>query len=247
MIGAELTFERVSDSRMDFILQSAGVLENGSIRIRSYEGIVYSRTGEEKLILHATRCYESGMKNWQEAEHPIQRWDCSHLLFSFEQSSSTKNHATLQEFPVDDGSVLKKKDLFRIDQSDEQKGPLPFAGRVVACNPFGRCAVWSRNAGKILADGQTIRVEPIPPGEAYGDKKRIKDQKNNLSILTEGTLIVRKRMQNVVIIDQKKNLKDSQPGGLLGDPRDGNLMILPRGDVWISWIRRRKKGGGLFD
>ncbi len=166
-----------------FHLRVLGRDRKGAIRVRQYEGEVHRF--EERIELRSERCYLFGKREWDDRMTPLKRWECDHLVFAFESPSNFARTERL--YPVVDSVRGEFTEWFQATplepmpaseaigdaaDSDSQTRPIFFAGQIYPI-PRGESlpddagvVVWGFQAGRLLRDGQILKVRGRSQGGA---------------------------------------------------------------------------------
>lgn len=150
-----------------FRLRMAGRDRKLALRMRSYEGRAVMRDG--RLELRAQRCYEFGKRAWEGRLVPQERWDCDHLVFSFESSDEFRTRKVLLGVKTDRSRFsdwMGRFDLTPLPLPDGRPllrdlrpdSDAYFAGRVMGVLENGKVVVWGYRAGYLIKRGQELEL-----------------------------------------------------------------------------------------
>lgn len=173
----QVEIERLQDSSAtEFTMTMVGRLQNGSYRVRRYEGRAIL-TGKGGMELRAIRCYNLGKKEIEDKLVPLERWDCDHLIFAF-RSDPSGSGSWLYDSTENSRTRATKWigpfDLVPLVPASWREKAV-FAGQVMETLPGGEIVVWGPGGASILRDGQRLQVADArgDAGEAKGSLRVI--------------------------------------------------------------------------
>ena len=147
----EILFKKMNKSpHSRFYMSIAGKDLGGNFRLRSYEGTSH-RTGNT-LEMRVEKCYVFGKKSIDERLSPMERWDCDHLIFSFEI----------------EGAILKWASSPRTKFSDwtgpfnptREPGGALFSAQILEILPDGSVIAFGKDASRHLNPNHTMSLFP---------------------------------------------------------------------------------------
>lgn len=123
----------------------------------------------DRLELRTERCYLFGKREWEARMVPQQRWDCEHLIFTFQSQDNFRTRRALRGQPgarTRYADWLGRFDLVPLPRPDgtpltrtvdRSRDPY-FAGRVMEILENGRVVVWGYRAGFLLKRGAILEL-----------------------------------------------------------------------------------------
>ena len=246
-----------------FYMRILGRDSEGSIRIRQYEGDAVL-TASNQVELRSERCYLFGKKNWDDRLAPIQRWTCDHLYFLYESDSNFARREMLRPVngPRQDGvewfQATPLEPLPLNSAGNSEDGP-HFAGQIFPLTAEESASlpdnadivVWGYNAGRLLRNGQVLRVQVRP--RHYGTNISVQDSSRNQSaVLDGGELRIVSRPGDFILCRWLRR----PPAGFAGTGQTGGVpgIVLDAGQTSIdaaavAWTQDSllNQGGGLFE
>jgi hypothetical protein len=165
-----------------FHMRMLGRDRKNAIRVRQYEGEVWRFGG--RIELRARRCYLFGKREWDDKLTPLSRWECDHLIFTYESPSEFTRPDVLR--PIADSPRGEFTEWFQATPLHPMPSPagaeslsdrrIFFAGQIFPL-PAGellpaeaQVVVWGYQGGRLLRDGQTLTVQDAQ-GQVQGRLK----------------------------------------------------------------------------